>query len=386
MKMKLLYLVTLIFFSSSTFASILQFRLVPPNNKPDNDLKQYDKFPYTLEGEEGINIELYVEQNVQLTEKEVEKVRAFPLKDGKYRVNLFLKDEGKKIFKELSTKHLGQRLAIIYQEKVVVAPRMDRPLSDGAVMYPETMDKKKAEDFAKSLGVPIEFGEQPPPTPTPSSPEEQMMRDALAVQVEHPGKRGLNESLGIYKEIITKAPKSEWAARAQIAIAQVYFQLGEEAKALSAYEEFVQKYPNESDIIKAQLKVIELVKILEPSRLNVNYEKLIDILEKRIKEKPESLLSGLGVILGQTYYDKGDREKSEKVLNDLLEKLSKEPNNQFHQVQKFDIAQFYAEKKEWQKALNIATQIQFEEERHNQALKNKIETWRREQTIEKQKQ
>ena len=241
------------------------------------------------------------------------------------------------------------------------------------------MEKKDVEKMAKNLKVPFTLLDPPAPTPTPSSHSEELMRQASRALVEHPGKRGLYKCLGIYQEIITTDPDSDFAKEARLARAKGYLQLKDPKRSLSEYETFMKLYPDAEELIQVQINIVALKRELMPQELLNEQKKLIAMLEAKQKKNPESYISGLGVILGETYYRIGEKEKGMKILDDVLAKLPEDSPMSIRQ--KLDISEFYADQKQYQKALNIATQIHFDNAKMNQLLYKKIDEWRKAESL-----
>ena len=356
----------------------MEFRLVPPRNERESDLKTYDSFKYTILSD-GTTIDLLTEKTPSFTDSDIASITGTPTLAGKYRINILLTERGKKILYDLSTEHRGQRVAIIYNGKVIEAAKLSREIKDGAIRLPDPVEKKEVEKMAKDLKVPYIFLDPPPPTPTPSSPSEELMRQANRTIVEHPGKRGLYESLSIYQEIITTDPDSEYAKEARLAKARNYLQLRDFQRSLDEYESYRKLYPESKELIQVQINIVALKKELKPQEHETEQKNLIKMIEAKTKQNPESFVSGLGVILGETYYRMGDKEKGTKILDDVLAKLPEDTTLSIRQ--KLDIAKFFGEQKEYQKALNIATQIHFDNEKMNELLYKKIDEWRKAENI-----
>ena len=92
---KSLLIFAILAISSVCNASVMEFRLVPPGNKSESDLKTYDTYKYTALID-GTIIDLLTEKKPAFTDSDISSITGTPTLDGKYRINLILTEKGKK--------------------------------------------------------------------------------------------------------------------------------------------------------------------------------------------------------------------------------------------------------------------------------------------------
>lgn len=77
-------------------------------------------------------------------------------------VALYLNDEGKKKFADATAKSIGQRIAIVYDGKVISAPRVSVAITNGEAVINGMSDYKEAEKLASTIRIgalPLELQE-----------------------------------------------------------------------------------------------------------------------------------------------------------------------------------------------------------------------------------
>jgi preprotein translocase subunit SecD len=82
-----------------------------------------------------------------------------------YEIAFTLKDDAKKIFGDYTTSHVGKILAIVLDGKVISAPRIDSPITDGSGVIQGSFTK----EAANTLAVQLRYGSLPVPVGIVSS-------------------------------------------------------------------------------------------------------------------------------------------------------------------------------------------------------------------------
>jgi preprotein translocase subunit SecD len=100
--------------------------------------------------EQGTNKKVYLHKIADLTNSDIERAKLGKDADGKPVVEIsFTKDGGKKMAK-LTGDHIGKSLAILIDGKVIMAPRINDPIS-GSAMIDGRFTNEEAANLIKRI-------------------------------------------------------------------------------------------------------------------------------------------------------------------------------------------------------------------------------------------
>jgi SecD/SecF fusion protein len=156
-----------------TQAAKLQFQLVPANAQeilasavmkdgkltlPYQYALDYAILPMVEKDPAGKDIrsDQVVEKNVQMS-GHISRARRSILPTGESVVNLDFDDVGRQQFGDVTTKYVGRNLAIVLDNEVKSAPRLNEPITGGqAVISGGSMSARECEELASVLQNPLE--------------------------------------------------------------------------------------------------------------------------------------------------------------------------------------------------------------------------------------
>ncbi len=99
-----------------------------------------------------------------MTGRDLKSVTVQVGQSGGYQIAFTLSSEGAKIFSDFTTKNVGKPLTIVLDKKVISAPKIENPITDGQGVITGRYTAKEANDFAiqlryGSLPIPIKVVE-----------------------------------------------------------------------------------------------------------------------------------------------------------------------------------------------------------------------------------
>jgi preprotein translocase subunit SecD len=139
--------------------SVLQFRLVVENPTPNSE--------EVILPQKNSNEKIQVLKDVLLdatavkfaSEANVTNISLMYNGSGKAdsltnigpQINLEFTEEGAKKLQEITSQHIGDRLAIFIDGKLMLAPRISSPISSGKAQIVSQITKKEAEDLVQKI-------------------------------------------------------------------------------------------------------------------------------------------------------------------------------------------------------------------------------------------
>jgi len=146
-------------------AAFLEFRLVDPENESNlrNGLVPpgYVTLPLRARTKEGveipasINVKRQAESNLGGKSIRSARVARDPVV-GSPEILFDLTSEGATVFGEVTTKHVGQRLAIVLDGEVISAPTIETPILGGSGQIRGSFTEREAFELATALENPLE--------------------------------------------------------------------------------------------------------------------------------------------------------------------------------------------------------------------------------------
>ncbi len=139
--------------------ALLEFKVVEPElqDMAEMGLEGYEKLPFA-DGQQGRS--LVVHEEAKLTGRYLEDARVQIRQQGP-TVSLDFDERGAELFGELTANNVNRRIAIVLDNKIISAPRVDEPIYGGQAMISGLDSDQEARDLALllragSLPAPLE--------------------------------------------------------------------------------------------------------------------------------------------------------------------------------------------------------------------------------------
>jgi preprotein translocase subunit SecD len=145
--------------ADSTKQSVLQFRLVVENPTANSE--------QVILSQKNLEEKLQVQKDCLLDASTIKSARvivttnfqSWQNESGKWetstnigpRINIDFTDAGGKKLEEVTSQHIGERLAIFIDGKIWSAPRIQSPISGGKAQIAGNFTGKEAEDLAQKI-------------------------------------------------------------------------------------------------------------------------------------------------------------------------------------------------------------------------------------------
>ncbi|WP_251862855.1 preprotein translocase subunit SecD [Achromobacter sp. Marseille-Q4962] len=107
---------------------------------------------------------LYMQQQPVLTRADLTEAAALVDRQGKNFVGLRFSEAGARKLTEVSTKNVGNMLALVIDRELIAAPRIGEPLNRGVLAFSVSSAQAASEIAAKIRG------DAPPPAGAPTAP------------------------------------------------------------------------------------------------------------------------------------------------------------------------------------------------------------------------
>jgi len=129
----------------------LQFRLVLTSQEAETTA--HDKYLYKIH-KDRLPEELLVAKEVLLSDS-IDKIIIWTKPDSFPIITIKLTKRGKNKLEEITKQQLKRRIALIFENKVLIAPKIMEPIESGQIQIVtwQIKNEQEAKDFAKKLGL-----------------------------------------------------------------------------------------------------------------------------------------------------------------------------------------------------------------------------------------
>jgi preprotein translocase subunit SecD len=132
--------------------------LVAVGCSPNKSLKPVDS--------EALNNRVYIERSkleiktesssdqwasTSITQDRIQKVEVIPLQDNVFGVNVTLDEEGRGLFKKVTSENIGKRLAVFIDGVIISAPTVAEAINDGSFIISGNFTEAEANNFKEKL-------------------------------------------------------------------------------------------------------------------------------------------------------------------------------------------------------------------------------------------
>ena len=124
-------------------AGAIKFEMRLAENEPAKGLREAQV--------EGTTRKVYLHMEPALTNKDIAAAQATTGEDNKPAVEVRLTEVGAKKLAKLSEAHQGKPVAILLDDKVILAPLVRDSITEGKAMITGSFTKEKAEKIAKGI-------------------------------------------------------------------------------------------------------------------------------------------------------------------------------------------------------------------------------------------